>query len=132
MSLHFDPAVLVLCWRTIGKLVISGSSPAPLAMEADVLTVNAVKFLLQELCTTMVTVTKQCVAKEDRMLEKRLKCGRFLTSLLVRLLGHNPESAIAGVPDLHNLLLSTHQLVYSEQSESLRIQLQNNLLLLVS
>lgn len=130
-SLHFDPAVLVLCWRTIGKLLISGSSVAPIVMANLVLPTAIIQHLVQELCITMTTVVKQCVVGDDVMFEKRLKCERFLTSLLLRLLGQYPEVVSGCVSEIQVLLLSSHKLVYSRTSDHVREHLLNNLVLMV-
>ena len=111
VSLHFDPAVLVLCWRTIGKLATGELQSLFLSNDQQ----DVVSLLVQELSLTIATVSQQCQWEEDNMIVKKEKCVRFLASLLVRLLGQHMDKAIASMSQVTSLLLMPYPVSYYQQ-----------------
>lgn len=126
LSLYFDPSLLALCWRSVGKLVcVSGSQRTPLSLE------TVIPELIEQLCVAIVTSTKQSVMEGDPLLVKRLKSGRFLGSLLLRLLSHFSVAVAESGKVIVDMLLSIHQTVHAVENVALRSKLESNLLLLV-
>jgi len=123
VSLHFDPAVLVLCWRTIGKLITGGLPPALTATALNSLQGDVLSHVVQELCATIATVSsRQYHLEEDNMAMKREKCVKFLTSLLVRVLGQYTEIAITNVSRVTSLLMTPYPVTHYQ-----RMSLKSNI-----
>lgn len=122
LSLHFDPSLLVFCWRSIGRLVC-GASASPSILP-----------IIQQLSLAITVTASQSTKPGDPLLEKRLKSGRFLCSLLVRLLTHFPKAVTECAGITMDLLLSTHQAINAVQNDDTTpfSSLEANLLLLVS
>ena len=123
VSLHFDPSLLVLCWRSVGKLAC-GSDAARL--DVDLL------HIVEQLCVAIEVTTQQSVVKGDPLLDKRLKSGRFLGSLLLRVLEQHPAITHDCCQDVLRMLLCIHQAIYGVSSSELRSKLESNFLCLVS
>ena len=127
LSMHFDPSLLVMCWRGIGKLACGHVNSEDVSEQWDSLIVRVV----QQLCAAIIVTTQQSVTEEDYLLERRLKCGRYLNSLLLQLLSCYPVITALCCEVTFDLLLSTHQLVFTVSGEELRDRLESNLLILV-
>lgn len=121
LSLYFDPSLLALCWRGVGKLACSSASIS-----------KVVPHVVEELCGTIIAITKQSGGEGDLLLEKRLKSGRFLGSLLLRLLSHFPVVVEECGKVTVDMLLSTYQEVHVLESTIMRSKLESSILLVVS
>ena len=120
LSLDFDPSLVVLCWRSIGRLMCVSSDHFSTKYQ-----------VLEQLSLAIVTTIQQSSMQDDPLMEKRLKCGRFLCSLLIRLLQENPNLVTECVNMAVDLLLTTHQSVYKVENVILQANLEANLMLLV-
>lgn len=127
LSVYFDPSLLVLCWRSIGKLACEGGNRTAKSANLD----STILHVLEQLCVAIQITTQQSVVEGDPLLDKRLKSGRYLCSLLLRLLSYYPGAVMESAKVTLNLLLSTHQTVLAVNSEELRSRLEFNLILLV-
>lgn len=122
LSLYFDPSLLALCWRGVGKVCCSSTGTLDAALP----------HVITQLCQAIVTLTKQSTVEEDPLLEKRLKSGRFLCSLMLRLVSRFPMSFEECGQQLVEMLLATHQCIHATSNVTLRSKLESSLLLLVS
>ena len=122
LSLYFDPSLLALCWRSVGK-ISCGNSP-----HLD----DILPHIITELCETLVVITKQSAVEGDPLLEKQLKSGRFLSSLMLRFLSQAPVALELCGKVAMDMLLSTHQAIHAVDDAALRYKLEANLLLVVS
>ena len=120
LSLHFDPSLLALCWRSVSKL--SSCCLDSFAVLPHIIT---------ELCGAIMAVAKQSAMLVDSLIEKRLKSGRFLCSLLLRYFSAFPEVAETCGRVTVDMLLSVHQTIHSVNDVSLRSKLESSFLLLV-
>lgn len=121
-SLYFDPSLLALCWRGVGKVTFSA------AVNLD----TVLPHVTTQLCQAIVTIARQCVVEEDPLLEKRLKSGRFLCSLMLRLVAQFPASFDECNGELVDMLLCTHQAIHTVDNVTLHSKLESSFLLLVS
>lgn len=125
LALYFDPSLLALCWRGVGKVCCSN--------QANIGSIDAaISHVIVELCQAIVVLSDQSTTEEDSLLEKRLKSGRFLCSLLLRLVSRFPALSEDCSNQLVDMLLSTHQTIYTVMNKPLRSKLESSLLLLVS
>ena len=92
---------------------------------------EVIPYITEQLCLAIDTTCKQSLQEADPLVEKRLRSGRFLCSLLLRLLSEFPVCVSACVRVLHQLLLSTHANVHSVDNTSLQKKLESAFLLLV-
>ena len=138
LSLYFDPSLLALCWRGVGKVCCSSLATASSTGTMDTGTMDtgtmdtALSHVITELCQAIMTLTGQSTAEQDPLLEKRLKSGRFLCSLMLRLVSRYPAVSEECSKQLVDMLLSTHQTIRTVVKMPLRSKLESSLLLLVS
>lgn len=124
LSLHFDPSLLSLCWRSVGKL--SCGSVASVNLD------SLMPGVIGQLCVDLEALTQQQgVVDLDPLLEKKLRSGRFLSSILMRLLFQFPVAILECSKVIAHLLLTTHQHVHAVRNVALHSRLESNLLLLV-
>lgn len=128
LSLYFDPSLLAMCWRGVGKVSYSsmGSLGSGVALSA------VLPDIIRQLCLAIATVTEQSAVEGDPLLEKRLKSGRLLCSLILRLESQFPTSFEDCSREVMDMLLSTQQVIHATENAALRFKLESSLLLLVS
>lgn len=124
LSLYFDPSVLAVCWRSVGRVVCGrkedGESTA--ARKEEI-----IPHVIKQLCLAIDATCRQSLIEAGPLLEKRLKSGQFLCSLLLRLMSEFPKCVSADV--LLQLLLSTQQTLQTVPNTALRTRLVPSLLL---
>jgi hypothetical protein len=127
LSLYFDPSLLALCWRGLGKVCCSNVATASStgALEASL------PFVIAQLCQAIVTVARQSSVDADALLEKRLKSGRLLCSLVLRLVSLFPVAFEDCSKQLVDMLLSIHQTIHATSNTILRRKIEASLLLVV-
>ncbi len=116
--------MLALCWRSVGRVVCGGGEAAE--------RVEVMSHIVEQLCLAIDTTCKQSLLETDPLLDKRLRSGRFLCSLLLRVLSEFAVCVSGCGGALLQLLLSTHQAVYTVESVAFRSRLESAFLLLVS
>ena len=86
VAVTFDPSLILLCWKFLGKLVFRTRSHLPNVIQT-------IWPIIEHLSITMETKTEECVLnKHDgdegtgQLFVKLLKLCRFLSTLLVRML----------------------------------------------
>lgn len=131
LSLYFDPSLLAMCWRGVGKVSGSLASGNILPPGTEDTLSAVISGVTRELCLAIVTVTEQCAREGDPLLEKRLKSGRLLCSLMLRLVSQFPSICDDCSMVVIDMLLSIQQVIHGIQDEALRCKLESSLLLLV-
>lgn len=125
LSVTFDPSLVVLCWRNIGKLACQSRTAESANLDAVIV------HIIEQLCEAIEVTIQQSVIEGDPLLDKRLKSCRYLSSLLLQLLSSYPTAAEESEKVTFDLLVSTHQTVFAVRSKELRSRLESNLMLLV-
>ena len=82
VALNFDPSMLVLCWKALGKLLCKVKGQFP----------NHITLIIKELCVAMDTKTTECLEYApvnyddvNPVFQKLLRVCRFLGTMLLKL-----------------------------------------------